>query len=57
MCPITQMPCSKDCRWNTFLFKGKDGKEYYGCILEKIEMQLDSIDGNTLSIDSNTTGL
>jgi hypothetical protein len=51
MCPLTKGPCSNNCWWFTKLFTDKDGKEYYGCIVEKIEMDLDSIAGDTASIN------
>jgi hypothetical protein len=55
MCPLTKEPCSNDFQWFTKLFTNKkDGKEYFGCIIEKIEMALDSIADNTASIDMNT---
>jgi hypothetical protein len=55
MCPFTKEHCNQQCRWFCLLFKNpKDGKEYYGCIIEKIEMHLDSISNSAISIDSNT---
>ena len=51
MCPITKEPCSNQCQWFIKLFTGKDGKEYFGCVIEKIEMHLESISGDTNSIN------
>ena len=47
MCPLTKEPCSSECQWYTKVFTGRDGKDYYGCILEAIEMHLHAISVNT----------
>jgi hypothetical protein len=55
MCPLTKEPCSSHCQWFTQLFAAKDGKEYFGCILKKIEIHLNSIADITTEISINTS--